>query len=210
MVSKKFNFAVIKYGAGNLGSISNFLELNDKIKFEIVEKPSKLKNMDGCIIPGVGHFGKTSKNLHESGLSDEIKSMAAKSKLIIGICIGAQLLLESSEESPNSVGLGLIEGTCKSLKGFSDIKKLPRVGWNYVEWLRSVQREIQLDKNTTANYFVHSYQLFPKNHNLIVATSVDKVCATIRKKNIWGFQFHPEKSQRDGFNIFNGVINTYA
>lgn len=211
MVNKKLKFAVVKYGAGNMGSISNFLRLIDKIDFQIVENPNELKDMDGCIIPGVGHYGKTSKNLNDSGMSDEIKLMAEKNKLIIGICIGAQLLLESSEESPDSLGLGLIKGSCKSLKGFNnDIKKLPRVGWNYVKWLEPVQKEIQLEKSVTANYFVHSYQLFPENSNLTIATSEDKVCATIRKNNIWGFQFHPEKSQRDGFRIFTGVIDTYA
>ena len=182
---KNLDIAVIEYGAGNLGSVLNFLKTFGFNSIDVIHNRGELKKHKICIIPGVGHFGSTSNNIHSSGIADEIKQFYLDDNLIIGICIGAHLLMTSSEEAPGIKGLDLIEGECVHLrKSSKKIDKIPRVGWEFTNWNTEISEELKLNKHVTSNYFVHSYQLSPKNKSNIIATSKDGICSAIKQKNV--------------------------
>ncbi|MAU77331.1 MAG: imidazole glycerol phosphate synthase subunit HisH [Crocinitomicaceae bacterium] len=193
---------VVDYGSGNLKSIYNFLFNN--FTSDICTYTDSVAGLDTCnvlILPGVGHFGLASKQLINNGLFSEIKQFASSGKPLLGVCLGAQLLTESSEEAPGSMGLGLIKTYCSSLEGFSDYSgRVPRIGWS------------RLSTNSQhAYYFVHSYYIVDSgNQDCIYYKCEDGVTGMVEHKNILAMQFHPEKSDKSGLSIVKNFLDLHV
>lgn len=188
---------IIDYGMGNLASVQRaFEKLNVDVK--ISNKEEDLRNAKSLILPGVGAFRDAIKLLDESGLSAVIKDEVSKGKYIIGICLGMQLLYEKGYEYGDYDGLGLIKGNIQ----FLDVKlKIPHMGWNNLKFNKEdpILKYIKEDEYV---YFVHSYYAESDNSELVAYSEYEKkVPAIVRKDNVYGIQFHPEKSGETGFNI---------
>ena len=187
---------IIDYGLGNLASIHNMLK---QLGFKplISDDPKLISKSKDIILPGVGNFGVGMQNLKNKNLDETIKNAAAKGSTILGICLGMHLLLEKSEEG-NCKGLGLIDGDVKKFKFKNDNFKGPHMGWNYVKFLKDDRLSFNFRKDIKF-YFAHSYYV---NCNKDYASSLTNYgfdfVSTINKKNIYGVQFHPEKSHNFG------------
>ena len=197
---------IIDYNMGNLASVYNACSKFTK-DLKIVKNADDLKNLDKIILPGVGAYKDAMQHLENSGLKDAILDFANSKKPLLGICLGMQLLFESSEEFGYTKGLGLIEGKVvkfdKSKMG-SDLK-IPHMGWNKI-----VNKDNPLFKNLQNPYlyFVHSYHVITDDKYTIATTNYgyDFVSA-VNKDNIFGFQPHPEKSHNNGLKILENFIN---
>lgn len=197
---------IIDYNMGNLASVYNACSKFTK-DLKIVKNADDLKNLDKIILPGVGAYKDAMQHLEKSGLKDAILDFANSKKPLLGICLGMQLLFESSEEFGYTKGLGLIEGKVvkfdKSKMG-SDLK-IPHMGWNKI-----VNKDNPLFKNLQNPYlyFVHSYHVITDDKYTIATTNYgyDFVSA-VNKDNIFGFQPHPEKSHNNGLKILENFIN---
>lgn len=191
--------AIIDYGVGNLFSLTHSLQ---KVGAESVITCDKaeIARADKLILPGVGAFGDAIKRLEEGGLADLIKSECAADKPLLGICLGMQLLFEKSYEYGEHRGLGLIKGSVLPLKDCVGGLKIPHMGWNSLD----IVEEGGLFKDLRQGdyvYFVHSY--YAKCEEGVTATAhygID-VTAAVRKGNVYGVQFHPEKSGECGLKI---------
>ena len=197
---------IIDYNMGNLASVYNACSKFTK-DLKIVKNADDLKNLDKIILPGVGAYKDAMQHLEDSDLKDAILDFANSKKPLLGICLGMQLLFESSEEFGYTKGLGLIEGKVvkfdKSKMG-SDLK-IPHMGWNKI-----VNKDNPLFKNLQNPYlyFVHSYHVVTDDKYTIATTNYgyDFVSA-VNKDNIFGFQPHPEKSHNNGLKILENFIN---
>ena len=197
---------IIDYNMGNLASVYNACSKFTK-DLKIVKNADDLKNLDKIILPGVGAYKDAMQHLEKSGLKNAILDFANSKKPLLGICLGMQLLFESSEEFGYTKGLGLIEGKVvkfdKSKMG-SDLK-IPHMGWNKI-----VNKDNPLFKNLQNPYlyFVHSYHVITDDKYTIATTNYgyDFVSA-VNKDNIFGFQPHPEKSHNNGLKILENFIN---
>lgn len=191
---------ILDYGLGNPVSVSNMLK---KIGYKatIVNTPDAIEYIDKLILPGVGHFQNGMKNLENAGLIDAIQSFATNGKFILGICLGMQLLTNSSEEGQVN-GLGLIPLETKKFTLSSDAK-IPHMGWSTVHVQRPEHPLFQnIDIESSRYYFVHSYYVNNSGENVLGTTSYEKTFASIiGKDNILGMQFHPEKSHKFGMAL---------
>lgn len=195
---------IIDYGMGNLASAKRaFEKLGVDVK--ISNKEQDLRDAESLILPGVGAFRDAIKLLDESGLSKVIKEEVAKGKYIIGICLGMQLLYEKGFEYGEYEGLGLIKGSIEYL----DIKlKVPHMGWNNLKFNKEdpILKYIKQDEYV---YFVHSYYAVSDNSELVAYAQYEKnVPAIVRKDNVYGVQFHPEKSGDTGLNILKAYMES--
>jgi|ETNmetMinimDraft_20_1059909.scaffolds.fasta_scaffold21654_2 glutamine amidotransferase len=204
--------AVIDYGMGNLFSVKQACEYAG-LKPIITANESVIMNSDAIILPGVGSFGVAMDNLCRLGLVQPVKDVIESGKPFMGICLGMQLLLSGSDEFGESKGLGIIEGTV--VKFACKIKekniKVPQVGWNQISqppgmekdsWDSSPLRDIC---NGEFMYFVHSYYSIPENDEVVFSTTNYQgieYCSSISRKNVFAFQFHPEKSGVEGLKIY--------
>lgn len=202
--------AILDYGIGNVRSIANAIEkVNAKPLITDVSKT--IMDADAVILPGVGAFGAGMKNLDTHELYDPIKSFIKTGKPFLGICLGMQMLLEESEEFGTTEGLGLIEGQVVKLTTRNN--RLPHVSWNEISpgGSGSWQNTIFAGLNTGENvYFVHSFAAKPKHpSNCLAMTSYDgfSFCSAIVRDNVYGVQFHPEKSGKIGLRILENFIN---
>ena len=205
------NIGLVSYDAGNIGSVTGILEQLPNFEVSIISDASELAVVDVVLIPGAGHFGAVAAGMEKSGIIPELKAYANSGKLLVGICAGAQILLSSSDEAPNINGLDLISGHSRSIclnEKFND--RVPRIGWQHVNWEEQVGHALEISNNIGCYYFAHSYEMRPTSESDIVGLSVDGIVAAINKDNIWGLQFHPEKSQDDGIHIINSIIKKYA
>jgi len=205
---RKKSVAIIDYGMGNLRSVENAVKkLEAKVK--IISIPTELVNHDSIILPGVGSFKKAVKMLHEKNWIEEIKNEALnKKKPFLGICLGMQLLASESEEFGFSKGLDLIKGKIKFLGNLGCRDKVPHIGWNSV----SFTKDHYLFKgisNKADFYFVNSFVFVPenKNHNLANTNYDINFCSIVAKDNIYGVQFHPEKSSKAGRKLLKNFLN---
>ena len=189
--------AILDYGIGNLGSISNMLKVIGE-KSKVTKDKDVIENADGIILPGVGAFDAGMKRLNDSGLSKLVKSEAEKGKPILGICLGMQLLGRCSEEGAMS-GLSLIPFECKRFSFPDSNLKIPHMGWDIVDFKR---KHPILDglKGQQRYYFVHSYQAVCDSADNVLMTCDYgyKFAAAVVKDNVIGVQFHPEKSHDFG------------
>ena len=194
--------AIVDYGCGNLYSLQsslNFLKLDSVITSD----PEIIKSADRIILPGVGAFGDAVKLLKKSGLFDLIKDEAKKGKYILGICLGMQLLFEKSYEYGEHIGLGLIKGEICPLE--NDIKgglKIPHMGWNALEIINPKSPIFKYTNNGDYVYFVHSFYGKNCDASLLAVSDYEvKVPALVNEGNVFGAQFHPEKSGDVGLNL---------
>ncbi|MEA1915282.1 MAG: imidazole glycerol phosphate synthase subunit HisH [Campylobacterota bacterium] len=197
--------AIIDYNMGNLASVYNACSLLDT-HAQVVSDPEKLKDFDRVILPGVGAFGDAMEHLHTTGMYDAIHEYAQSGKPMIGICLGMQLLFESSQEFGHTDGLGLIDGEVVKFdksKMHEDFK-IPHMGWNTI-----VNKEHALFKGLKDPYlyFVHSYHAVTSEQNIIGKTTYGyEFASAVNKDNIYGFQPHPEKSHDNGIQILKNFI----
>ena len=191
---------IIDYNMGNLASVYNACSLLDT-KVKIVKNPDELKNFNRIILPGVGAFADAMAHLNETGMRNAIYDFAKTGKPMIGICLGMQLLFESSQEFGHTEGLSLINGEVIKFdksKMQEDIK-IPHVGWNKIINNNSKLFEGLEDPYL---YFVHSFHVKTTQNNIIGETEYGyKFTSAVNKDNIYGFQPHPEKSHNNGIQI---------
>lgn len=193
--------AIVDYGVGNLFSLeSSFAAIGADVT--VTSDPEVIKSADRIILPGVGAFGDAAEKLRNSGLCEVIKSEIAAGKPLMGICLGMQLLFERSFEYGSHEGLGLIKGSIKPLAEVVDKDlKIPHIGWNALKIHRD-SPIFKYIKNGDCVYFVHSYYATDCEESLIADTEYSvPVTAAVQNGNIFGCQFHPEKSGEVGLSI---------
>jgi len=202
--------AIVNCGSGNLGSaLKAFQHLGADAA--LCDQPAQLAAADALVIPGQGRFGDVMKGLAARNLVEPLKAAAAAGKPVFGICIGLQLFFEDSAESPGVQGLGFFKGSCQLFKGpdFGARRslKVPQMGWNALKVTRPHPVLDGVDGQHV--YFVHSYFVSPAQPADTVAESDYgfAYCAAAGKGNIFGVQFHPEKSQTAGLRIIRNFLN---
>ncbi|WP_088227031.1 imidazole glycerol phosphate synthase subunit HisH [Desulfosporosinus sp. FKB] len=201
---------IVDYGRGNLRSVEKALE---KVGFEamIMTAPQDLQNIDGVILPGVGAFADAMGALKRGEWIGPIIEFARSGRPFLGICLGMQVLFEVGEEHGEHAGLGLLSGRVVK---FPTGRKVPHMGWNSVSLLQP-SRLLEEIPNESFFYFVHSFYALPENSQDILGTSDYGVVfpAIVGKENVWGAQFHPEKSSPWGLQLlsnFGKLVNEYA
>jgi glutamine amidotransferase len=199
---------IIDYGLGNLGSIQNMIKRVGG-ESKIIDNPNLLMNPTKIILPGVGAFDTGMKKLNENNWLSVLNNEVLVNKIpVLGICLGMQLMTNSSEEG-NLKGLGWIDANVKKFFFDSNSYKIPHMGWNRVK----VAKDSFLFDSTESNkfYFVHSYYVETNNpsDNLLYSNYGNEFVSAFQKDNIIGLQFHPEKSHKFGINLFNKFINQY-
>ncbi len=192
--------AIIDYDAGNLKSVEKALVyLNQEVV--VSRDPSVILSADKVILPGVGSFGDAMNNLDHFGLIDTIKKVAANKTPFLGICLGLQLMFERSDETPGAEGLSLLPGEILKIPPKEGLK-IPHMGWNSL----NIKPNATLFKgipNDSYVYFVHSYYLKAANEDIVAASTEysTHIHASVESGNLFGCQFHPEKSSDVGLQI---------
>lgn len=199
--------AIIDYGAGNLSSVKKALDYLGA-ESEITQDKEKILTASHVILPGVGSFGDAMHSMQERGLVETVKKAALSGKPFLGICLGLQLLFESSDESPDVKGLGILNGKIITIPKDTGLK-VPHMGWNSV----SLKQNNGIFSNIEDNsyfYFVHSYYLDGADEDVIAATAeygVTIECA-VQKGNLCATQFHPEKSSKIGLKLLENFLKS--
>lgn len=192
--------AIIDYDAGNIRSVEKALKFlgEDTV---LTRDKEELLRADHVILPGVGSFGAAMENLERYGLPEVIREIAARGTPLLGICLGLQLLFESSEESPGVRGLGLLEGEILRIPAAEGLK-IPHMGWNCLE-LSNEGRLFAGIPDGAYVYFVHSYYLRARKEQIVRARAYHgaEIHASVEEGNIFACQFHPEKSSDTGLAI---------
>ena len=198
--------AVIDYKMGNLLSVSKALEASGA-QVKIVTSPAEASDASGLVLPGVGNFGEAMVHLNESGWIPCIRKWIAEDKPFLGICLGMQMLLESSEEAPGVPGIGIFKGSVKRFP--AGIEKVPHMDWNSVRITPGNKFLSGLPEDPYF-YFVHSYYASPEDPSVVAAVSdyILDFAAALSRGNLIATQFHPEKSQNNGLHILHKFIET--
>jgi glutamine amidotransferase len=190
--------AIIDYGMGNLRSVQKAIE---RLGYEAVvtSDPETVKRAEGVILPGVGAFGDAMDNLKQLGMIEAIKQVTEEGTPFLGICLGMQLLFSTSDEHGMHAGLDLIPGHVRRFQG--DFK-IPHMGWNSLT-LHTPSPILEQVKNGDYVYFVHSYYVDPADRRVVIASTDyhGEVPAMVQQNNIFGIQFHPEKSSDVGMQM---------
>jgi len=196
---------VIDYGMGNLRSVSKALEAVAKVRVIVSKKSRDILRADKVVLPGVGEFGSAMRELRQRKLIEPIHEVIQKQKPFLGICLGLQLLFQSSEESKGVAGLSILRGFVRKLS--SKTLKIPHVGWNQVEFLRKSKLTAGV-KNKSFFYFVHSYYGLPKEKSLIFGQTNygTRFASILEEEPVFAVQFHPEKSQAAGLKILKNFV----
>ncbi|MEG1980305.1 MAG: imidazole glycerol phosphate synthase subunit HisH [Victivallaceae bacterium] len=196
--------AVLDYSMGNLLSVTKALETAGA-EVRIVDNPVDAAKFNAVILPGVGNFGEGMENLRSSGMDKVVLQHAAAGKPLLGICLGMQMMLQSSEEAPGVAGLGLFPGQVKRFP--SGIDKVPLMGWNTLK-INHMHPLVNGVKDDTYFYFVHSFYASCDDENIIAKSEyIVEYASIIGKNNVAGVQFHPEKSQSDGLHLLGNFVN---
>lgn len=196
---------VIDYGMGNLRSVSKALEhLGAEVR--VGSDPADLKNAEKIVLPGVGAFGDAVEGLKSRNLLQPVKDCLKTGQKFLGICLGMQLLLETSEETPGAAGLGYFQGSVDLFR--SKTIKVPHMGWNQVT-LRREHPLMHGVEDQSFFYFVHSFFVNPVNRDIVVGSCSygdEEFAAIIGNDHVFATQFHPEKSQQAGLQILKNFI----
>ena len=198
---------LIDYGSGNLRSVSKALT---KIgaRVELLATPDRLEDMDAVVLPGVGAFGDCATQLRERGLWGPIADWLRADRPFLGICLGYQLLFESSEETPGIAGFGRFAGAVRRFDSAG--LKVPQIGWNALHFTQPAARLWRGLPDGSHVYFVHSYYPAPTQQSAVSATADygEPFAAAIEEGNTMGVQFHPEKSQDTGLAMLGNFVET--
>jgi glutamine amidotransferase len=194
---------IIDYGMGNLASVENAMHFLG-LDCAIVTQPDDVTDYDRLVLPGVGAFGKAMQHLTANGMHEAIKDFAAnRGRPLLGICLGMQLLLSESVEYGTHAGLGLVPGRVKSLAELATDVSVPNIGWSRIERREHSRLLHGIGEDGLCFYFVHSYCCTVDDRD-VVTGQLDhgvKFDVVIEKDNIFGCQFHPEKSQESGLHL---------
>ena len=206
------NVTIVDYNSGNISSVINsFKEVaKDKVHIEVTSDLNKIKSSDKVVLPGQGSFKSCVDALNNiSGLVDTLNEYAINNKkLLLGICVGLQMFADVGFEETETKGLGWISGKVSKIDNKNGKYKLPHIGWNQINIIKQSKIFKNIENNSHM-YFVHSYEFLPNDKNVILATtdySSNIVCC-VEKENIFGTQFHPEKSDKIGLKIISNFIN---
>jgi len=197
--------SIIDLGIGNINSVTKVLDCL-KTEYKLISKPSDLTAVSKLIFPGVGNFRSASMKLEKSGLKDPLKMIINSGVPFLGICLGMQLLAEKGEEGGDHLGLGVIKANVKKMVIPYKLS-LPHIGWNSIEV--GSAKLFEGIPNGSDFYFVHSYAMDVTDEKVLVCHTEygSKVVAYIERDNVFGAQFHPEKSQRFGMKFIENFIN---
>jgi glutamine amidotransferase len=197
--------AIVDYGMGNRRSVEKALE-HVGAQAQITRDPAVLEDADALVVPGVGAFPQGMHNLVKLGLDEEIRVAANAGKPVLGICLGMQLLFDRSQEHELTDGLGLIGGEVSRLR--TDGLRIPHIGWNEVTLERPSPLTASLPAQGCPFYHVHSLVARPADPADVVATAHygERFATIVARDNVFGVQFHPEKSSRDGLRLLDGFV----
>ena len=206
------NVTIVDYNSGNISSVINsFKEVaKDKVNIEVTSDLNKIKSGDKVVLPGQGSFKSCVEALEKiNGLKDTLNEFVITNKKpLLGICVGLQMFADIGFEETETKGLGWISGKVLKIDNQSGKYKLPHIGWNQINILKDsmIFKDI---KNNSHMYFVHSYEFIPKDKNVISATTdySSNIVCSVEKDNIFGTQFHPEKSDKFGLKIIDNFIS---
>ena len=206
------NVTIVDYNSGNISSVINsFKEVaKDKVNIEVTSDLKKIKSSDKIVLPGQGSFKSCVDALNNiNGLVDTLNEFVITSKKsLLGICVGLQMFADIGYEETETKGLGWIPGKVSKIDNQGGKFKLPHIGWNEINIMKN-SKFFEGIENNSHMYFVHSYEFVPKDKSVISATtdySTNVICA-VEKENIFGTQFHPEKSDKIGLKIIDNFIN---
>lgn len=198
--------AIIDYDAGNIKSVEKaFLYLGQDVL--VTRDPKEIYRADRVVLPGVGSFGDAIGKINEYGLTDVIRKVCDSDTPFLGICLGLQLLFESSDESEGVPGLGILRGKVKRIPDSKELK-VPQIGWNNLKYPNDGRLFKGIDEGQYV-YFVHSYYLDAEDKNIVKAQTEYGVTidASVELGNVFACQFHPEKSSEVGMEILKNFIN---
>jgi glutamine amidotransferase len=193
--------AIVDYGMGNVTSARMALE-HVGAQIELTDDPEAIASADGVVLPGVGAFPKAMDELRRRGLFEPVRAYRGP---LLGICLGMQLLFESSTELGGADGLGLLEGRVDALHG--EGLKVPQIGWNDVSWSDGAPLTDGLPERT-AMYHVHSFAARPADPSVVIGTAEygERFASAVRRDNVFGVQFHPEKSSAHGLALLRNFV----
>ena len=204
--------AIVDYNSGNISSVINsFKEVSkNKINIEVTSDLNKIKSSDKVVLPGQGSFKSCVDALNSiNGLVDTLSEFAINDKKpLLGICVGLQMFADIGYEEIETKGLGWISGKVSKIDNQKGKYKLPHIGWNQINIVRESKIFKDIENNSHM-YFVHSYEFIPVDKNVISATTdySSKIVCSVEKDNIFGTQFHPEKSDKMGLQIIQNFIS---
>jgi len=206
------NITIVDYNSGNISSVVNsFKEVaQNKVNIEVTSDLKKIKSSDKVVLPGQGSFKSCIDALNKiNGLVESLNEFAINNKkTLLGICVGLQMFGDIGYEETETKGLGWISGKVSKIDNQNGKYKLPHIGWNQI----NIVKESKIFKNIENNshmYFVHSYEFIPNDKNVISATTdySSNIVCSVEKENLFGTQFHPEKSDKTGLQIIENFIN---
>ena len=206
------NVIIVDYKSGNISSVINsFKEVSkDKVKIDVTSDLKKIKSSDKVVLPGQGSFKSCIDALNSiNGLVETLNEFAINNKKpLLGICVGLQMFADVGYEETETKGLGWISGKVSKIDNKNGKYKLPHIGWNQIEIVKESKIFKNIDNNSHM-YFVHSYEFIPNDKNLISSTTdySSKIICSVEKENIFGTQFHPEKSEKIGLQLIENFIN---
>jgi glutamine amidotransferase len=200
---------VIDYGMGNRRSVEKALE-RVGAEARITADHDELRSVDGLVLPGVGAFPQAMRNLDALGLPELIRELTGHGAPLLGICLGMQLLFDTSEEMGGAAGLGLIGGEVTRLKAAS--LRIPHIGWNEVRFERASPLTAELPTQGCPFYHVHSFAARPRDPGHVVGTTEygERFATIAARENVFGVQFHPEKSSRYGLRMLHAFLGLCA
>jgi imidazole glycerol-phosphate synthase subunit HisH len=195
--------AIVDYGMGNIRSAQRGFE-HVGADVRVIRVPKEIGDARAIVVPGDGAFGKAMENLSAAGWVDPLLDWVAHGAPLLGICVGMQLLFESSEEMGQHDGLGILHGT---VKRFPDGLKIPQMGWNQIR-IRQSNLFLREVPDGGYVYFVHSYYCAPSDEAITLATTEYGIdfASIVARENVWGVQFHPEKSQNVGLKMLENFV----
>src|SRR5210317_1459376 len=208
------NVTIVDYNSGNISSVINsFNEVaKDKVNIEVTADLNKIKSSDKVVLPGQGSFKSCVDALNNiNGLVDTLNEFAINDKKpLLGICVGLQMFADIGYEEIETKGLGWLPGKVSKIDNQSGAFKLPHIGWNQVSIIKKSKIFKDIENNSHM-YFVHSYEFIPEDKNVISATTdySSKIVCSVEKENIFGTQFHPEKSDKIGLKIIDNFKNLF-
>ena len=206
------NVIIVDYNSGNISSVINsFKEVaKDKVNIEVTSDLNKIKSSDKVVLPGQGSFKSCVNALNKiDGLSNSLNEFAISlKKPLLGICVGLQMFADIGYEETETKGLGWISGKVSKINNQNGKYKLPHIGWNQIKIIKDSKIFKDIENNSHM-YFVHSYEFIPNNKDVISATTEysSNIVCSIEKENIFGTQFHPEKSDKMGLKIIKNFLD---